>query len=627
MKAQSEGSTELRPYFNFARVATHEIVPVLLELLAKQDEDATDDEYNTARASYQCLQLFASAVGSQVVPPVLQFVEKHLRSEDWHYRDAAVSAFGAIMEGPEENMLMPLVKQALPVLIAMMDDAVLQVKDSAAYALGRICEVCSDAIDPSTHLTPLISSLFQGLSSNPKMASSCCWALMNLAERFAGEPGATSNELSQHFQASVSHILQVTERSDADNHLRTAAYEVLNSFVQYAAGDATHLVGDLSNVILERLEKTIALQQQVVSVEDKITLEEMQTSLASVVISIIGRLEAEIKPLADRIMQVLLQLLSAVGGKTAVPETVFTAIGTLANALEEDFVKYMEAFTPYLYNALGNLEEPGLCSIAIGLVSDISRSMNDKVQPYCDSFMNYLLQDLQVTIVLLCQVPTANPRQSTNLGNQFKPAILQCFGDIAQAIGPAFESYFQVVAQVLQQAQGVKLNSEATFDLIDYIESLREGIMDAWDGSIVALKTGGKQELLAPFIETIVEFLKQVHEDPSRAEALMRSAMGVIGYVLHYPLLSFMLIRQSDLADAFPNGEIREIFRQDFLTEMARETRANPNFSPRTKDTARWAREQIKRQVGMQHNISFDDYQQHQYQHRQYSHYDEEVYR
>ena len=33
-QAQSEGSTEMRQYFNFARVATSEVVPVLLELLA-----------------------------------------------------------------------------------------------------------------------------------------------------------------------------------------------------------------------------------------------------------------------------------------------------------------------------------------------------------------------------------------------------------------------------------------------------------------------------------------------------------------------------------------------------------------------------------------------------------------
>lgn len=32
---------------------------------------------------------------------------------------------------------------------------------------------------------------------------------------------------------------------------------------------------------------------------------------------------------------------------------------------------------------------------------------------------------------------------------------------------------------------------------------------------------------------------------------------------------------------------------------MARETKGNRDFSPRTIDTARWAREQIKRQTGM----------------------------
>ena len=58
------------------------------------------------------------------------------------------------------------------------------------------------------------------------------------------------------------------------------------------------------------------------------------------------------------------------------------------------------------------------------------------------------------------------------------------------------------------------------------------------------------------------------------------------------------LIIHSDLADAFPNGDFREYFRHDFLTVMARETRANADFSSRTRDTARWAREQIKRQIG-----------------------------
>jgi importin subunit beta-1 len=212
LQANAEGSTELREYFNFARIATTEVIPVLLDLLTQQDEDATDDEYNISRASYQCLSLWAQTVANSIIPPVLQFVEKNLRNEEWHFRDAAVSAFGAVVEGPDEKVLEPIVKQALPVLIGMMDDPVIQVKDSTAFALGRICESNAEAIDPSTHLEPLIASLFTGLSSHPKMASSCCWALMNLAERFAGEPGCQQNPLSPHFQASVTHLLQVTER-------------------------------------------------------------------------------------------------------------------------------------------------------------------------------------------------------------------------------------------------------------------------------------------------------------------------------------------------------------------------------------------------------------------------------
>lgn len=207
--------TELRPFFNFARIATPEVVPVLLELLTKQDEDAADDEYNVSRAAYQCLQLYSACVGGLVINHVLQFVEVNLRHENWRLRDAAVSAFGAIMEGPDFKLLDPLVKQALPVLVGMMDDKVLMVKDSAAYALGRICECCGQSIDPQLHLPSLIQALFSGLKDSPKMASSCCWALMNLADRFGIESESEENPLSKYFKDSVSALLAATERYES----------------------------------------------------------------------------------------------------------------------------------------------------------------------------------------------------------------------------------------------------------------------------------------------------------------------------------------------------------------------------------------------------------------------------
>jgi len=285
------------------------------------DESDAEDDYNVAKAAYQCLQLYAQCIGGEVVAPVLSFVEANLRSEDWHNRDAAVAAFGAIMDGPDVKVLDPLVKQALPVLISMMDDSNIQVKDSAAFALSRICDFCSESIDPDTHLQPLMSALFNGLMSSPKMAASCCLALMNLTERFVGDDGASQNPLTRHFQDSVSSLLTVTEKEGADNQLRTAAYEVLGGFVTNAANDSLQIVASLSDVILRRLEATIPMQKQVVSVDDKITLEELQTSLASVLLCIIQRLEQNIAPQADRIMQVSLEVLN-VTGNTSVPDTI-----------------------------------------------------------------------------------------------------------------------------------------------------------------------------------------------------------------------------------------------------------------------------------------------------------------
>ncbi|EFY89121.1 karyopherin Kap95 [Metarhizium acridum] len=564
--AQVERSDQMRNFYNFARVAANEVVPVLLSLLTKQDEDATDDEYNISRAAYQCLQLYSQAVGASIITPVLQFVEANLRSEDWHFRDAAVSAFGAIMEGPDEKVLDPIVKQALPILITMMDDQSFQVRDSTAFTLGRVTDACAEAIDPVQQLPTLIESLFKGLMSNAKMAPSCCWALMNLAERFAGDVGAASNPVTPHFNQAVSSLLDVTARQDAETYVRTAAYEVLNVFVQSSASDSLQAIASLSDVIIKRLQETVPLQSQVVSVEDKITLEEMQNSLCTVLQAIVIRLDKDIAPQADRIMEILLQILNSVGAKSSVPEAVFGTISALSTTMEEDFIKYMDAFAPFLYNALGNQEEPSLCSMAIGLVSDITRSMGERSQPFCDNFMNYLLNNLR----------------STALSNQFKPAILQCFGDIAGAITGHFETYLSVVAQVLEQASTVTAAPDGPIEMVDYVISLREGIMDAWGGIIGAMKSSGKTQALQQYVPAIFNLLGQIANDTIRSEGLLRASMGVIG----------------DLADAYPNGQLVDAFRQEWLTAMIKETKTNREFKPQTIETARWAREQVKRQLG-----------------------------
>ena len=199
----------------FAKVALPEIVPVLLQLLTHQEEDADEDEWNVSMAASTCMGLLAQAVSDNIVPAVIPFIEANIRHQDWHLREAAVMAFGSILDGPDPQVLTPLVNQALPILIDMMADPNVHVKDTVAWTLGKICELLVSTIKPDVHLRPLVTALVSGLRDSPRIIANSCWALMNLADQLSfveeTQSNATSGPLSPFYDGIVSQLLSITE--------------------------------------------------------------------------------------------------------------------------------------------------------------------------------------------------------------------------------------------------------------------------------------------------------------------------------------------------------------------------------------------------------------------------------
>ena len=70
----------------------------------------------------------------------------------------------------------------MPMLIELMKDGSVVVKDTAAWTIGRVCELIPEAaINPAT-LQPLLEALVIGLASEPRVASNVCWAFTSLAD-------------------------------------------------------------------------------------------------------------------------------------------------------------------------------------------------------------------------------------------------------------------------------------------------------------------------------------------------------------------------------------------------------------------------------------------------------------
>ena len=127
--------------------------------------------------------------------------------------------------------------------------------------------------------------------------------------------------------------------------------------------------------------------------------------------------------------------------------------------------------------------------VSVGVVVDLCGAVAGQIQPYCDDIMGALTDCL---------------RDST-AHRETKPPVFSCFGDIAMAIGAAFEPYLQVATMLLMQAAQAQIQPDDE-DLVDFINRLRLSILDAYTGIIMGLSDGQALHLFAPNVEPFSDF-------------------------------------------------------------------------------------------------------------------------
>ncbi|KAG8860622.1 karyopherin beta [Serendipita sp. 411] len=556
--AQEYGDAPERESKYFAKVALPEIIPVILRLLTRQEEDAEEDEWNISMAAGTCLTLLSQAVGDSIVSFVIPFIESNIKSPDWHNREAAVMTFGSILDGPDPQLLAPLVTQALSLLIDMMRDPNTHVKDTTAWTLGRICDILVATINPETHLDPLVRSLVAALEDSPRIVTNASWALMTLSDQINdGADDLQTGHLSPYYDGVVTALMGVTERTSNEANSRTAAYEALASYITHAPVDVLGVVRQVVVTILGRMETLLGLANQLLGVDDRNNWNELQGNFCSIVSCVTRKLGSDIQPLADRIMTLVLQLIQIAGKQSTVLEDAFLVVGNMASALEQNFHPYLQAFLPFLAPALKAHDDPQLCSVATGLIGDICRALGELSTAYCDMFMTVLLENLT----------------SPHLDKMVKISIVACFGDIAMAIGPSFEPYLGATMAVLRQAGEQKVDAK-DYETFDYYSQLREALLEAYTGIVTGLKSTDKKALLLDHIPSIFKFLQLVYDD-DHSETVLKQCAGLIG----------------DLAETFPDGQLKEVLLQDWVASLVKTKIRNPDV----KKTLRWAREMIKR--------------------------------
>jgi importin subunit beta-1 len=85
---------------------------------------------------------------------------------------------GAIAEGPDENVLCPIAKQAIPSFLLMLRDQEVVVRDSAAWVVGHVCELVPNVLDMGL-LGSILEAFFSSLDDQPRVAKNICWVCLD----------------------------------------------------------------------------------------------------------------------------------------------------------------------------------------------------------------------------------------------------------------------------------------------------------------------------------------------------------------------------------------------------------------------------------------------------------------
>ncbi|KAJ3087378.1 karyopherin beta, partial [Physocladia obscura] len=334
LAVQENGETPTLINYDFARPVGQKLVSVLLFLLTKKEDDEDEDDWNISMSAATCLGLLATIFEDDIVGLVLPWVQQHLQSPDWKFREAAVMAFGSILDGPKESTLSPLVEQAMPFLITMMSDPQVQVKDTTAWTLGRISEMMTPENVNPQQLLGLVTVIAAGLSDQKRVATNCAWCIINLAEHMSGdETDVPTYPLSPYFDGLITSLLaSVNEKPNQETtNLKATVYEAIATLVSTCANDCFGTVERLATEMLNKLNATIAMQREIVSHDDRTAVQELQANACSVLTNIVRRLSKLIAPVADAIMMCLLNVLRNSSRNSTVHEDVFIVIGSLTN--------------------------------------------------------------------------------------------------------------------------------------------------------------------------------------------------------------------------------------------------------------------------------------------------------
>lgn len=586
-----EGRIEPYDSQNFANLAIPTLLPVLLNVLpsssssSKNLEDDDDEDWNISMAAGACLSLLSETTGNSVLAngTLLNYVNSNISSNDWRKREAALMAFGSVMDGPDSEVVRPLITQGVPVLLSILrGDSSYAVRDTAAWCIGRVVDYFHDLIHEALCLQ-IVSCLCNGLADAPRVAINCSWSLMSFSVHF-GESSSYSDEsfvldtktntmvpdISLDSECLINGpccsqivrnlfacaqrpeaIAQTSSKSSGGcTRLAAAAYQSLATVIENAPRGAYEDISGLLSACTAQLS-------------DSSTPEDKQGHLCTIIKAIVDKLGTQgispqcAAPILTAVAHNIFQKASTTTN-TGQVEDALLLLGSVVSVLDPKTLvdilpTLLKVISPFISIDRYSGPESGPAStevikFCVGVYGDIARSLATD-SSNCSSMIEPFVGGLMDPLFAILQRDYHNIKEGI-ISRSFdilRPYVLGSIGDIASAMGIAFVSshYFDTTMQVLSHMSVIldlllpipkKLESDSQeittdWDLVDARSFLVETCLEAYSAIIQgAANSPNERPSINSNIINIIAFIRnQVVADNNRSEKSVRISIGIIG--------------------------------------------------------------------------------------------------
>mmetsp|Transcript_178 Transcript_178/g.152 ORF Transcript_178/g.152 Transcript_178/m.152 type:complete len:533 (+) Transcript_178:921-2519(+) len=478
------------------------LIPIILENIIRGDFE--EDDWDLHKSCGLLLSLVAQLTNDKFIDAPIQFIKANANSSDWKCKASACMALGMILEGPSAIKLNGLIIETTPHVLRLMGDENVSVRESAAWALSRVCDLQFKVVSTS-YFMQILNGAVNSLKDLPKIACSCCWTLIHLIEHSEEKQLFKADIFEPLFQA----LLESAGRAgvvSSENNLQVASFSTLSTLLERSANDCIP-------IIERKLPDLINMLKHCSYSE---ATENMQALIASSISSALSRVRPEsmTEDLCKSFLEALIQSFTV---RSSVYEEGIQAIGNFAQLLESRFSGYLQILAPYIAYALQKQDIVGLCMSGTMVIGDIARALGENSKP--------LINDLVL--------PLVGNLQNEQASSSVKLRSIESLADIASNSKEAFVPYVPQVLALIEAAANASLTvikEENDPDMYEYLASMRDALLQFYEGFIQGLIAGGQLEVLIPYTPNIVRYSLIVTQDSFKPNPSMhRTAIGIIG--------------------------------------------------------------------------------------------------